>query len=142
MKKEIFPLGHAEVLTKGTLMGNFDSTRRSYLGLAKIKILPPRGLFLPVLLYHCKGELIFPLCHSCCEAESPPHICLGSDEDRVLTGMWVTPELLKALEKGYTVLDIYKVYNYPQTSEKSTRSPHWRACYLFGDIDMFYKIKT
>ena len=42
-------------------------------------------------------------------------MCACSAEDRALTGVWTTPELLKAVEKGYDVQHIYEVYHFPET---------------------------
>ncbi len=55
----------------------------------------------------------------------------------------MTPELVKALDKGYVVLDIFEVYHYPQTSENTVDPFSGEPVNLFGDfVDMFYKIKT
>ncbi|CAC5423114.1 unnamed protein product [Mytilus coruscus] len=53
------PLGHPKIITE-----NFEDIDR-YKGLIKCKIVPPRGLFLPVLPLKCKGKLLFGLCHTC-----------------------------------------------------------------------------
>lgn len=51
-----YPVGHPTIITD-----NFSDIT-TYLGLAKIKILPPRGLYHPVLPYSSNGKLKFPLC--------------------------------------------------------------------------------
>ena len=81
-----------------------------YFGLAKCTVLPPHGLFHPVLPYRHAGKLTFPLCASCVTEEmSKPFlertpVCTHTDSERQLVGTWCTPEPLKAIEKGYTVV--------------------------------------
>ena len=79
-----YPVGHPEVITS-----DFKEIDQ-YFGIAKVRILPPRGLYHPVLPYKSNGKLKFPLCQTCAEKESPC-VCLCSDEDRTMTGTWCTP---------------------------------------------------
>ena len=39
--------------------------------------------------------------------------CPHSDADRMLRGTWCTPELVKAVEKGYTLIKIHEVWHFP-----------------------------
>ena len=84
-------------------------------------LLPPHGLFHPVLPYRHAGKLTFPLCASCVAKEmSKPFlehtpICTHTDSERQLVGTSCTPELLKAIEKGYTVVCIHEVWHFPTT---------------------------
>lgn len=82
--------------------------------LIKVKILPPRKLYHPVLPFRIKGKLVFPLCRSCAENERQES-CKCSDEDRCLIASWCTPELIKAVECGYVILNIYEVYHWDET---------------------------
>ncbi|KAK3105375.1 hypothetical protein FSP39_023745 [Pinctada imbricata] len=109
-----------------------------YFGLAKIKILPPRGLYHPVLPYSSNGKLKFPLCRQCADTESAAS-CTCSDEERSLIGTWCTPEIDIALMKGYKISKIYEVYH----SQESTKyNPASREGGLFaGYVNMFLKIK-
>jgi len=83
-----------------------DQSLGLYFGLATVDILPPAGLFHPVLPMHCGQKLTFPLCCSCVQEEQAKpmlertHDCPHSDADRMLRGTWCTPELVKAVEKG------------------------------------------
>ena len=45
-----------------------------YFGLAHMAILPPRGLFHPVLSYRYDGKLLFPLSRSCAETKKYKHM--------------------------------------------------------------------
>jgi len=64
---------------------------KEYFGMAKVKILPPRGLFHPVLLYTSNGKLKFPLCRTCADRENQDP-CICTDEKRTIVGTWYTPE--------------------------------------------------
>ena len=79
----------------------------SYFGIATVKILPPRGLYHPVLPYRSNGELKFPLCRTCADSDCQT-TCRHTDEQRTFVGTWCTPEIEKALDKGYTLLKIYE----------------------------------
>ena len=41
------------------------------------------------------------------------HYCIHSDAERTLRGTWCTPELEKAVEKGYVIRRIYEVWHFP-----------------------------
>jgi hypothetical protein len=73
----------------------------------------PMGIF-PVLLiygYREVTKLLFTLCRTCSENQQQKP-CQHNDEERTLTGTWVTDELKKALEKGYVVQRIYEVWHF------------------------------
>ena len=52
-------VGRPHIITE-----NFDDIS-TYFGLIKCTVLPPRGLFHPVLQYRTQGKLMFPLCKTC-----------------------------------------------------------------------------
>ena len=54
-----YPIGHPTIITE-----NFRDVSQ-YEGLVKCKVLPPRGLYHPVLPYKTCGHLMFPLCAAC-----------------------------------------------------------------------------
>ena len=89
-----------------------------YFGIAKCTVLPPSNLFHPVLLYRCRNELVFPLCRTCAEENiykpllEKTWICHHTPSERQLTGTWCTPELEKAIEKGYTLQCIHEVWHF------------------------------
>jgi len=72
----------------------------------KVQVYPSHGLFLPVLPMEVNGKLLFPLCHAC--AESCRALCIHSNKEGALLGTWYSLELNKALEKGYSVCEIYE----------------------------------
>jgi len=77
----------------------------------------------PVLPYRHDSKLLFPLCASCVEDEMPKRPwertteCNHTDEQRVLTGTWCSPELSKAVDLGYEVQYIYEVWHFEETCE-------------------------
>ena len=47
------------------------------------------------------------------------HYCHHSDVDRMLRGTWCTPELFKAVEKGYTLVKINEVCHFPEDQRRT-----------------------
>ncbi len=103
------PVGHPIIITENFL----DISK--YEGLVKCKVLPPRKMYHPVAPHKASSRLMFPLCSTCSESQqlSP---CLHTDEERALTGTWVTMELQKALSMGYILLKIYEVWHFDDVS--------------------------
>lgn len=127
-----YPVGHPTIIT------NDFQDISNYFGLAKIKVLPPRKLYHPVLPYRSKGKLKFPLCRTCADAENQ-NACTCSVEERVITGTWCTPEIQMAVKKGYKILKIYEVYHFEQSSQYD---PLTVAGGLFAEyVNTFLKIK-
>ena len=129
-----YPIGHPRIITQSV-----DQSLESYFGLATVDILPPAGLFHPVLPMRCGQKLTFPLCRSCVQEEQAQpmltrtHYCPHSDADRMLRGTWCTPELVKAVEKGYTLIKIHEVWHFP---------PEQRQTGLFANyVNTWLKIK-
>ena len=128
-----YPVGHPTIITR-----NFKEDITSYFGIAKVKVLPPRGLFHGVLGYRSGGKLTFPLCRTCVDSLNQEP-CKCSDKDRAFIGTYCTPELEKALEKGYQIAKIYEVYHWDETSQYD---PESKTGGLFTQyINMFLKIK-
>jgi hypothetical protein len=127
LKYKSFPIGHPQIITSD--FGDVND----YFGLIRCRVLPPRGLYHPVLPYKTGGKLLFPLCRTSAEQRDlgPDDCCQHTDAKRSLTGTWVTSELQKALELGYRLDQIYEVWHFPQSSQD-----------LFTSyIDTFLKIK-
>ena len=104
-------VGHPTIITK-----DFDITLKSYFGLANVKILPPKHEYVPLLPVRLHGKLTFPLCRTCTEKEQQEP-CSHSVAYRALMGVWCTPELLAAIDQGYSVLKVYELYNYENFSQ-------------------------
>ena len=105
-----YPIGHPKIITS-----DFEDIS-AYFGIAKIKILAPRGLYHPVLPYRSNDKLKFPLCRTCADTESRD-ACHHTDEQRSFTGTWCTPEIEKALQMGYTLLKVYEVYHWDESTQ-------------------------
>ena len=119
-KTQTYPIGHPHIITNPR---HLDIGR--YFGLALVDILPPEGLFHPVLPVRAGGKLTFPLCGTCVgEQQALPFlertdVCSHTDAERALRGTWCTPEILKAIEKGYRLLQIHEVWHFPPCQQRT-----------------------
>ncbi|XP_018573827.1 uncharacterized protein LOC108912895 [Anoplophora glabripennis] len=105
-----FTLGHPKVYVgEECKQMNIYKTE----GLIKCKIVPPQELYHPVLPVKMNDKLMFVLCRTCGETMNDSE-CNHSmdDENRALTGAWVIDEVVKALEKGYKLLETYEIWEY------------------------------
>ncbi|CAF1070557.1 unnamed protein product, partial [Brachionus calyciflorus] len=99
-----YPIAHPLLLTE-----NFDDVKK-YFGVIKCKVLPPRGLYFPVLPSRINGKLVFPLCRTCAQLQQTK--CNHSIEEKCLEGTWVTLEVQEALRQGYQIVEIYEVWHW------------------------------
>ena len=131
MRDMQFPVGHPEIITE-----NFDDIS-SYFGLAKVKILPPKKLFYPVLPVKVDKKLLFCLCQKC--ARTKDRVCRCIDDERAITGTWTTLEIEESIKHGYKILETYEVWHF---KEKSVYNPKLKTGGLFTEyINTFLKIK-
>lgn len=127
-----YPVGHPEII-----VADFKDLKH-YFGIAKIKILPPRSLYHPVLPLKINDKLTFALCRKCADRQSQDN-CVCSDEDRCIIGTWCTPEIQKARDLGYKVVKVYEIYQWHQTTRYDPISDKGG---LFGNyISLFLKMK-
>ena len=132
-KTSKYPVGHPEIITH-----NFKDVSE-YFGICKVKVLPPKNLYLPVLPFRHGGKLLFPLCKTCMEVENRGP-CNCSEMDRCLLGSWVSCELQKAVQMGYKILKVYEVYHWPESSQYDAET---KTGGLFTEyVNTFLKIKT
>ncbi|XP_044041082.1 uncharacterized protein LOC122870739 [Siniperca chuatsi] len=107
-----YPLGHPEIIYK-----DFQEPQ-SYFGLIRARVYPLRELYFPVLPHRTTGsKLVFTLCRASAELNLQEGPCRHSDDDRALTGVWVTPEFNKALEMGYRIAEITEVWHFDRRSD-------------------------
>lgn len=125
LKRRKFPLGHPIVITEGL---DVEWTGQ-YFGFVYCRILPPTNLDPPVLPYKCGNKLMFGLCRTCMEEREA--LCTHDTDERALEYVFCTPEIDKAIEVGYRLLDVYAVLHYPE-QEGDLFRPY---------VDMFLKIK-
>jgi len=104
-----YPIGHPDILIAPSLQLLLD---RTYFGVVKCRIIPPRGLFHPVLPVRYGGKLMFPLCRSCVDQKLCD--CTHEGLDRAFEGTWCTPELYVAMDHGYVVDAIQEVHHFKQ----------------------------
>jgi hypothetical protein len=115
-----FPIGHPVVITENFEL--VDQKHEPYFGLIKCQIFPPRRLLHPVLPFKCGDKLLFPLCNAC-SVERRNDFCDHTEEERALNGTWVTNEVYKALEMGYTMGRIDEVWHYKESMEYDRKDP-------------------
>jgi hypothetical protein len=109
--------------------------------MARIRILPPRSLYHPVLPVRSQGKLKFPLCAKCADEEYQGK-CHCTEKDRCLVGCWCTPEIQKALQKGYKLRKIYEVYHWDLETQTTIYDPQTGQGGLFAPyVNMFLAIK-
>ncbi|KAK3911148.1 putative DNA polymerase [Frankliniella fusca] len=108
-----FPYGHPQIFLEGDPnMPPFDQWN----GVIKCTVLPPRELYIPILPLKTQGRLMFPLCRTCAE-QGCSEICRHTPEDRKFTDTWCVPELKLAVQKGYVIMSVHEVYQYPGTKQ-------------------------
>jgi G:T-mismatch repair DNA endonuclease (very short patch repair protein) len=107
-----YPVGHPIIKTS-----NLTRDISQYEGLIKCKVLPPNRLYHPVLPVRIGSKLLFPLCYRCAEERLGTESCMHSDEQRAFTGTWVSDELKKAVEKGYTIVKVFEVWHFDRVSK-------------------------
>ena len=119
-KYAVYPTGHPAIIT------TFEDDRdlADYFGIVKLTILPPRGLYHPVLPLRHGGKLTFPLCRTCVEVQMALPIdqrnciCPHDDRQRQMTGTWCTPEVREAVSRGYTVIKLHEVWHFAERQQK------------------------
>ena len=134
MKTAIYPEGHPDII-----VSNFQEDVTEYFGLIKLRVLPPRDLYHPVLPYKCRGKLMFVLCRFCAENENYV-LCNCSDSERSFVGTFITLEVIRGVEAGYKILKIFEVYHYESYTQYS---PETMTGGIFAEyVDTFVKLKT
>ena len=113
-----YPTGHPTIYLEGD--PNIPSWDQ-WNGVAKCTILPPRDLIMPVLPYKTQGKLMFPLCRTCADSLNQ-NLCRHSDAERQILGTWCSPEIKLAVEKGYKIMSVHELYQYPSTMKYDPQS--------------------
>lgn len=126
------PVGHPVIVTE-----NFEPLEK-YEGLVKCKVIPPRGLFHPVLPSRVNGKHISHLCMTCADnGQQTP--CKHTDEERSFIGTWVTDEVKVAISRGYNVEKVYEVWHFDKISQYDIET---KSGGIFTEyINTFLKIK-
>ena len=87
-----------------------------YVGVIRMKILPPNDLYHPILPIRCGGKLMFPLCFTCAFKENITDDCRCKDSQRCLENTWCTPEVNAALTIGYKIVEISEILHWEEQS--------------------------
>jgi hypothetical protein len=103
-----YPVGHPTKIFKPRTYNS------DWYGLIKCAILPPKGLYHPVLPVKNKTKsgdekLTFPLCQLCAKLNNQKDKCSHTESQRIIRGTWCTNEVKKAIEKGYKIITIDEV---------------------------------
>ena len=96
---------------------------RKKMGLIKCLVVPPRGNeHIPVVPVRDNSRLVFPLCRKCCKKHQtgrfdPTYFCKHfKEEQRAFLATIPRPELILALENGYSVRKIYRCYAFEKSN--------------------------
>jgi hypothetical protein len=125
------PTGHPKVYVGDACPS--DCLNRE--GIIKCKVVPPTDLYHPVLPYKCNSRLMFPLCATCADTMNVGD-CKHSDAERCITGTWVIDEVCKAVNMGYSVVEVLEFWEY-----KITRLENGQGGLFAGYVNMFLKLK-
>jgi hypothetical protein len=115
-----FPVGMPELIDfKNKSVKWRSSADNPYLGLIKCQVLPPHNLIIPVLPLKVGGRLCFPLCLKCsrekqnlCSIPQAEYECNHRPEERSFVITTTSMELNEALDNGYVVTHLFKVWQY------------------------------
>lgn len=133
LRKE-YPVGEApSIITWKDLPGGLhkppnwkEGKDLPYKGLYKVRVLPPKDLFFPVLPLRDDQRLLFALCRKCAEESrkaSPykdpsPTDCTHSEKERAFVTTTTHIELADALDHGYRILNFIEAWHYPEWSDQ------------------------
>ena len=93
------------------LENHFTISGVPVMGAILLKVLPPKDLFAPFLLYRKKdGSIVNTLCSFCSETNSKT--CSHTDEQRSFIATYMISEIEFALTLNYKILQIYEAHIY------------------------------
>jgi hypothetical protein len=139
-----------------------EGTTKLICGVVKVRVLPPRKLYFPILPLRIPGsmtkkknkqlqKLLFPLCCRCATEYNTPDKttkclknnmvfdeikCPHTDQQRKFTVQTTTVELCEALKRGYTVDRFYRAWHYSLWTDDND-NPFRYCFYLFLTRDIY-----
>ncbi|KAL3085527.1 hypothetical protein niasHS_008457 [Heterodera schachtii] len=121
-----YPIGIPTIIHPNADEMNVNWTKPEHLqyrGLYRVRVIPPRGLRVPVLPMKIDERLLFSCCHRCAAlfrkcVTRCSHKCTHSDQQRAFTGNFTHIELEKALELGYVVDRFWRAWHYAEWSDQ------------------------
>jgi hypothetical protein len=100
-----FPVGHPKLYVGSDCPP--DCLDRE--GIIQCKVISSRKLYHPVLPYQSNSRLMFLLCSDCADTMNQGE-CTHSDEERCIVETWVVDEISKAVEMGYSLVDVFEFF--------------------------------
>jgi hypothetical protein len=86
-------------------------------------------MYISVLPMKSNGKLVFLLCRTFAEQQNKSP-CSHSNDERALTGTFVTIDVSLAKNYGYKVLEIYEIWQFDEFSEYDSEK---MTCGIFND---------
>ena len=137
-----YPVGHPTIIQpEDTQVVWTHPDHIPYHGLIKVRLIPPKGLYFPIIPLRIPGDkrLLFCLCHRCAKNFSKGNTkcfdeyqCPHSDSERAFTATTTTIELKEALRQNYRVTEVYRIWHYA----------NWSTDLFRKYIRMFLKLKV
>ena len=120
--KTAFPIGIPKIVDCKNQHVNWTSSAQNpHRGIIKCKVLPNQDTTIPVLPLTIGGFMCFPLCYACAKMQKTlcgqlhsDYQCNHSDEERSFIITSTSIELNLALDNGYAVTQLYKVWEYEE----------------------------
>ena len=117
-KKKVFPVQHSDIYVGqeecADLVGDNNDISRVG-GLIMCDILPPQNLYHGVLPLKLHNKLLFSLCRNCAKGEYQDECPHTNIYDHKIHGTRVSLQLQRAVQLGYKVLRVYKIWQYKTT---------------------------
>jgi len=96
-----------------------------------------RAIFFTRYFRTVRGKLLFALCRNCCETFSQAACTHDDPTDCEFEGTWISCELCKAIEKGYLVTNVSKIWPY----KVARYDPGTRQSDLFAEYINILQLK-
>jgi G:T-mismatch repair DNA endonuclease (very short patch repair protein) len=132
-----YPIKHPKVLVfdDSKIVHWTKSGDNPYEGLLKVLVVPPQHLRIPVLPMRVDQRLLFALCRTCATmypsgAYISDYHCTHQPHDRQFVATCTHMELNAALDDGYVVTQVYRVWQYESWSDQLFK-PYIRDFYKF-----------
>lgn len=136
-----YPLGHPEIIHLEENRVHWTEPEDvCYEGLLKVRVIPPKGLYLPQIPIRIPGDdrLLFTLCIPCAKKfkeentkQFDKYICPHSDRERAFTATLTHIELKEALFHDYKVTHLYRAWHYRD----------WSVSLFKGYVQLLMKLK-
>jgi hypothetical protein len=136
-----YPIGHPRIIIPQETRVNWtEPDDVCYEGLLKVRVIPPKGLYLPRIPIRIPGDdrLLFTLCIPCAKKfkeentkQFDDYICPHSDKERAFTATLTHLELKEALCHNYKVTHLYRAWHYE----------NWSDSLFKGYVQLLMKLK-